>query len=148
MDSQLCRMASANLKEDMLLTRVVQEMSHLSRPSSLTFTATSLFETFSISTQLLHSASTGLYEVHALLLPYFFWVSLSRIRDFWKAGQQLVVQEVLYNPPDEFTTLGSFSMSKAAPIMREFVDIVNGYIEHEFLYCRNTSHVPRSYEIT
>jgi hypothetical protein len=148
MDSQLCRMACANVKEDMSLTRVVQEMLRLPRSSSLMSTATSLFDTFSILSRLLHSASTGLHEVRASLLSYCLWVLLSRIWDFWKAGQQLVVQEVRYDPLNEFTTLGSFSSSEAAPIMREFVNIVNGYIEHEFLHCRDTSRVPHSYEIT
>ncbi len=91
MDSQLRRTDSANLKEDVLLTRIVQEMLRLPRSSSLTFTATSMFDTFSISSHLLHSASTGLHEVCATLLSYCLWVSLSRIWDFWKAGQQLVV---------------------------------------------------------
>jgi hypothetical protein len=141
-------MASANLKEDVLLTKVVQEMSHLPTSSSPTFTTTSLFNTFSISSRLLHSASIGLYEVCASLFSYCLWVLLSQNGDFWKAGQQLVVQEVRDDPLNEFTTLGSFPFSVAAPIMRKFVDIVKGYIEHEFLHCHNTSHVPHSYEIT
>ncbi len=141
-------MASAYLTKDVFLTRIFKDLSHLPRLSLLTFTASALFDTFSISSRLLHFASTGLHEVRALFLCYYLWVLLSRIWDFWKAGQQLVVQEVQYDPLDEFTTLGSFSAPEAAPIMREYVDIVNSYIEHEFIHCRNVSHIPHYYEIT
>jgi hypothetical protein len=148
LNSQLRRMASANPTEDVSLIKVFKDLSHLPCLSSLTFTASALFDTFSISSRLLHSASTGLHEVCALLLSSCLWVSLSCIWDFWKAGQQLVVQEVQYDLLDKFTILGSFSAPEAAPIMREYVDIVNSYIEHEFIHCRNVSHVPHYYEIT
>ncbi len=71
-----------------------------------------------------------------------------QIWDIYEAGQQLVVQEVWYDPLDEFTTLGSSSLPEVAHIMCKFVDIVNSYIEHELFHCRDISQVTHSYEIT
>jgi hypothetical protein len=77
MDSQLCWTTSANHKNNVSLTKVIQEMLYLPYSSSLTFTATSISDTFSVSSPLFHSAYTGHHEVCALILSYYLWVLLS-----------------------------------------------------------------------
>ncbi len=107
LDAQLRRMASAKLQEDVSLSTIVKEMSHLPRSLASSYTDSALFETFSSSSRLLHSASLALHEVRGAFLSYCLWVTFARIWDFWKAGQQLAIHNIQQDPVDEFTTLNS-----------------------------------------
>jgi hypothetical protein len=84
-------MAYANFCDDVLLSKVILNKSHLPWVLSDTYTATILFDAFSSSSYVLHSATTVLHEVCATFLSYCLWISLSQNWEFWKAGQELAV---------------------------------------------------------
>ncbi len=72
----------------------------------------------------------------------------ARICDFWKAGQQLAIQNNQQDPVDEFTTLNSSPLPEDNPVLLEFCNLVNGCISQEFIHSNNPSHVLHSYSIT
>jgi hypothetical protein len=79
MDAQVQQMASANLRNDFPLSKVILNMSYLLWVLSNRYTATTLFDTFSSSSYVLHSVTTTLHEVCTTFLFSCLWISFSQI---------------------------------------------------------------------
>ncbi len=61
------------------------------------------------------------------------WVSIIHIWEFWKAGQRFAVCEVNIDLTNETADLAALSSPEAAPVVCEFIMLVNEYLGHEFI---------------